>query len=43
VGIWIPIANVVMTGLYASLFALAIAFVGAYAGALARRSLLPTA
>jgi hypothetical protein len=39
VGMWIPLANVVMSGNFGSVVALAIAFVGAYAGAGVRRVL----
>lgn len=43
IGAWIPLAGILFAGNYGTLLALAIAFIGAYAGALARRILLPEA
>jgi len=37
VGIWLPLVEIALTGHLGSLVAIAIAFAGAYAGALARR------
>ena len=39
IGIWIPALNIAMHHTYGSLIALAFAFAGAYAGALARKLL----
>jgi len=41
VGIWIPLFGILHSANYGSLLALAIAFAGAYAGALLRRAMLP--
>lgn len=41
VGIWIPLFSIVGHANYGSLLALAIAFIGAYAGAFIRRAMIP--
>ena len=39
VGVWVPLAGIVLHHNFGSLLALGVAFFGAYAGALARRAL----
>jgi hypothetical protein len=41
VGVWIPLFGILNGANYGSLLALAVAFAGAYAGALLRRTVLP--
>ena len=41
VGAWVPLFGIAMHGNFGSLLALAVAFFGAYAGALARKALAP--
>lgn len=41
IGVWVPLFGILGSGSAGSLIALAIAFFGAYAGALARKALAP--
>ncbi len=41
VGAWVPLFGIILRRNFGSLLALAVAFAGAYAGALARRSMAP--
>ncbi|MGA9365716.1 MAG: hypothetical protein WBW16_15245 [Bacteroidota bacterium] len=41
VGVFVPLWNIVLNNSYAAVFALVVAFIGAYAGAVLRRLLLP--
>jgi hypothetical protein len=41
VGAWVPFFGIVLHGNFGTLLALAVAFLGAFAGALARRTLAP--
>ncbi|HMA53232.1 MAG TPA: hypothetical protein VKT17_02155 [Acidobacteriota bacterium] len=41
VGVWVPLFGIVRHHNFGSLLALAVAFMGAYAGALARRAVAP--
>lgn len=41
VGVWVPLFGIIWHRNFGSLLALAVAFVGAYAGALARRFMAP--
>lgn len=41
VGVWVPIFEIVQGGSYGSLIALAVALIGAYLGAFARKILAP--